>query len=258
MDNTPENTIVSDSAPRGKVPLAVRLRSLLFIILYSLAGAIHGLLCLLVFPFLAFPRRYAFANIWTRVSMWLLKVINGVSVEITGQENIADGEPLVVLANHQSQWETFYLLLVVVPQATLLKQELLKIPFFGWALARLKPIPIDRRKPTQAMKTVLRKGSEYLAEGISVVIYPEGTRQPPGSLGTFNTGGAMLACRAKVRVLPIVHNSGDCWPARSLLRLPGTIRLVIGPPIDTAGKTPKEVNQEAARWIRENYPHSPD
>ena len=256
MDNSPENTAERAGEGTERVAMLVRFRSLLYIVLYSLAGISHGLLCLLVFPFLSFPQRYAFANIWTRVSMWLLKVINGISVEITGLDNIPDGEPLVVLANHQSQWETFYLLLVVVPQATLLKQELLKIPFFGWALARLKPIPIDRKKPTQALKTVLRKGSEYLAEGISVVIYPEGTRQAPGTLGTFSTGGAMLACRANVRVLPIVHNSGNCWPARSMLRVPGTIQMIIGPPIETAGKTPKQVNQEAADWIRANYPEA--
>jgi 1-acyl-sn-glycerol-3-phosphate acyltransferase len=158
------------------------------------------------------------------------------------------------MANHQSQWETFYLQLLVSPQATILKRELLWVPFFGWGLALLKPIAIDRSKGSQALKTVLKVGQERLAEGISVVIYPEGTRQPPGTLGSFNAGGAMLATRAGVEILPVVHNSGDCWPGRSLLRLPGTIRLRIGAPIPSTGKSSKALTAEVESWIRGNYP----
>ncbi len=232
------------------VDLGVRLRSILFFILYNLLGIVHSLVCVAVAPFQSFEQRYRFVNLWTRATMWMLRKLNGVQIQISGLEKIPKDEAVVILANHQSQWETFYLQLLVTPQATVLKRELLRVPFFGWALALLRPIPINRRQPGQALKTILRNGQERLDAGISVVIYPEGTRQPPGQLGRFNAGGAMLACRAGRRVVPIAHNAGDCWPARSIWRLPGTIQVVVGDPIDCAGDTPKGVNEKAEQWIR--------
>lgn len=213
-------------------------------------GIVHSLVSVAAAPFQTFEERYRFVNLWTQATMWLLRRLNGVEIEVTGLENIPSDEPVVVLANHQSQWETFYLQLLFTPQATVLKRELLWVPFFGWALHLLRPIAIDRGQPGQALKTLLRVGQERLAQGVSVVIYPEGTRQPPGHMGQFNAGGAMLACRAGRRVVPIAHNAGDCWPARSLWRVPGTIRVVIGEPIDCAGETAKAVNERAEDWIR--------
>jgi 1-acyl-sn-glycerol-3-phosphate acyltransferase len=213
-------------------------------------GILHSILCLIFAPFQTFEQRYRFVNHWTRGTMWLLRRLNGVTVDVEGSERIPRDEPVVVLANHQSQWETFYLQLLVSPQATVLKRELLWVPFFGWALALLQPIAIDRGQPGQALKTILRVGQARLDQGVSVVIYPEGTRQPPGTVGRFNAGGAMLACRAGRRVLPIAHNAGDCWPARSIWRLPGRIRLVVGEPIDCADKTPKMVTEAVEQWIR--------
>jgi 1-acyl-sn-glycerol-3-phosphate acyltransferase len=231
-----------------------RLLSLLFLIFYGLIAIIHSLISLVVAPFQSFEQRYWFVNLWCRVSMWLLKRLNGVNIEVEGLENIPEGHPVVVMCNHQSQWETFYLQLLIYPQATILKRELLWVPFFGWGLALLKPIAIDRSKGSQALKTLLRVGQERLREGMSVVIFPEGTRQAPGTLGSFNIGGAMLASRAGVKVLPMSHNSGDCWPSRSLMRLPGTIKLRIGEPISTAGKSAKQITAEAGTWIRQHYP----
>ena len=243
-----------NTARRPPPGIAVRARSLLFFLLYNLIGIGHSLLSLLVAPFLSFPQRYRFVNLWTRVTMWLLARLNGVRIEVEGLEHIPREQPVVVLANHQSQWETFYLQLLVSPQATVLKRSLLWVPFFGWGLALLRPIAIDRRRGAHALKTILRVGEQRLADGISVVIFPEGTRQPPGTLGMFNAGGAMLAARANAVILPMVHNSGDCWPARSLLRLPGTIRLRIGAPLSPAGKGPKALNAEVREWMRAHYP----
>jgi 1-acyl-sn-glycerol-3-phosphate acyltransferase len=243
-----------DPSPNDPVGLSIRLRSLLFFITYNLMGVGHSVLCLLAAPFQSFEQRYRFVNLWSRATMWLLRHLNGVRFDIQGLEHIPRDRADVVIPNHQSQWETFYLQLLISPQATILKRELLWVPFFGWGLALLKPIAIDRSKGSQALKTVLKVGQERLAEGISVVIYPEGTRQAPGTLGAFNAGGAMLAIRAGVDALPIAHNSGDCWPARSLLRLPGTIRLRIGPPIPSAGKSAKVLTAEVEAWIRANYP----
>jgi 1-acyl-sn-glycerol-3-phosphate acyltransferase len=244
-------------SPQGTSPkanLKVRLSSLLFFAVYNLIGVLHSLACLAAAPFQTFEQRYRFVNLWSRATMWLLQSLNGVRIEIEGREHIPTDRPVVVMCNHQSQWETFYLQLLVSPQATILKRELLWVPFFGWALALLRPIAIDRSKSSQALKTLLREGQQRLGEGISVVIYPEGTRQPPGQLGSFNPGGAMLAVRAGVDVLPMVHNAGNCWPGRSMLRFPGTIRLRIGAPFSTAGLSAKQVSAKAETWIRDHYP----
>ena len=223
---------VRDAATRDQCPvpvtLGIRVRSLLFVLLYNLMGILHSLVSLALAPFQNFEQRYRFVNRWTQATMRLLRVLNGVEIRVRGSEKLPRGEAVVVLSNHQSQWETFYLQLLFMPQATVLKRELLWVPFFGWALALLRPIAIDRGQPGQALKNILRVGQERLEEGISVVIYPEGTRQPPGAVGRFNAGGAMLACRAGRRVVPIAHNAGHCWPARSIWRFPGTIKLVIG------------------------------
>lgn len=239
------------------ISLKIRILSLLFFVLYNLTGIIHSLFCLAAAPFQSFEQRHWFVNLWSQATMWLLRHLNGVRIQIEGTENIPSGRPVVVMCNHQSQWETFYLQLLISPQATILKRELLWVPFFGWGLALLRPIAIDRSKGSQALKTLLRVGQERLHEGISVVIYPEGTRQPPGTISHFNVGGAMLAARAGIEVLPMSHNSGDCWPSRSLLRLPGTIRLRIGEPISVAGKSPKQITAEAEAWIRQHYPGEP-
>ena len=228
----------------------IRLRSLLFFLAYNLLGIGHSLLCLLVAPFLNFRQRHAFVHLWTAGVMWLLRHINGIHVEVRGRENIPAGESVVVMANHQSQWETFYLQLLIAPQATVLKRELLWVPFFGWALALLDPIAIDRSKPGDALKKILRAGRQRLSTGTNVVIFPEGTRQPPGQVGRFNAGGAMLACQAGARVLPIAHNAGYFWPARSLLRYPGTVTVEIGPLIETAGRKAQAVSTEVEQWVR--------
>ncbi|NBC47797.1 MAG: 1-acyl-sn-glycerol-3-phosphate acyltransferase [Gammaproteobacteria bacterium] len=244
----------SNDASKRQPSLKIRLLSLLFFVLYNLIGILHSLLCLAAAPFQSFEQRYRFVNLWSRATMWLLRQLNGVRIEVEGREHIPKDRPVVVMCNHQSQWETFYLQLVVSPQATIVKRELLWVPFFGWGLALLRPIAINRAKGSQALKTLLRVGQQRLGEGISVVIYPEGTRQAPGTLGSFNLGGAMLAARAGVEVLPMTHNSGDCWPHRSLMRLPGTIRLRIGPPLPTEGRSPKQITAETQAWIRAQYP----
>ncbi|NEV62981.1 lysophospholipid acyltransferase family protein [Thiorhodococcus minor] len=235
---------------RSEVTPGIWVRSLLFFLLYNVMGIVHSLVSVLLAPLMRFEGRHRFVNLWTRASMWLLRRLNGVEIEVSGHEHIPRGEPVVVMANHQSQWETFYLQLLVFPQVTVLKRELLWVPFFGWGLALLQPIAIDRGKPVQAMKTVLREGKRRLDAGISVLIFPEGTRQPPGRIGRFNAGGAKLACHAGRRVLPIAHDAGHCWPARSILRRPGRIRLRIGPPI-ACEAGPEALIAETEQWIRD-------
>jgi 1-acyl-sn-glycerol-3-phosphate acyltransferase len=233
-----------------RIGLGIRVRSILFFVIYNLMGILHSLISLALAPFQTFEQRHRFVNLWTRATMWLLRRLNHIDIQVTGLENLPRGESVVVLANHQSQWETFYFQLLVSPQATVLKRELLWVPFFGWALVLLRPIAIDRGQPGQALKTILRLGQDRLEQGVSVVIYPEGTRQPRGHVGRFNAGGAMLACRTGRPVVPIAHNAGDCWPARSLWRLPGTIKVVVGEPLPCEGGNAKGLNQKAEAWIR--------
>lgn len=240
--------------PRARAGVGIRVRSVLFFLLYNGMGILHSTLSLVVAPLLDFPARYRFVNHWSRATMWLLRHLNGVRIEVEGREHIPADRPVVVMANHQSEWETFFLQVLISPQATVLKRSLLWVPFFGWALALLRPIPIHRGRGSEALKGMLRIGGERLADGVSVVIYPEGTRQAPGVVGEFNAGGAMLASRAGVDILPMVHNAGDCWPARSMLRLPGTIHLRIGAPIPAAGRPPKQLTREVRDWMRANYP----
>lgn len=237
---------------RPRPSLNIRLRSIAFFVLYNLMGMAHSLLCLMLAPFQSFEQRYRFVNLWTRATMWLLRVLNGIHIRIEGLERLPRDKAVVIMVNHQSQWETFYLQLLICPQATVLKRELLKIPFFGWGLALLRPIAIDRSQPKAAMKLILSEGRRRLDEGISVVIYPEGTRQPPRKIGRFGPGGSTLACRAGCPVVPMVHNAGDCWPNDSIWRYPGTIVLRVGHPIscDDGDALGAQVEQ----WIRSNAP----
>lgn len=236
------------------VTVNIAIRSILFFILYNLIGIVHSLLSLLVAPFQNFNQRYRFVNIWSYITMWLLRHLNGVKIDVQGLDNIPADHAVVVMVNHQSQWETFYLQILISPQTTILKRELLWVPFFGWAVALLKPIAINRSQPTKAFKTILRVGKQRLHSGISVVIYPEGTRQAPGTLGVFNGGGASLAAYAAAPVLPIVHNAGDCWPARSFWRFPGTIKVIIGEPISVQGKSTSDIKAEYSHWVNKHYP----
>lgn len=228
-------------------------KSLVFFISYNLMGIVHGTVSVIVGPLLPFRIRFRFINLWTHGTMWLLRRLNGVKIEVRGLDHIpADGR-FVVVCNHQSSWETFYLETIFSPQATVLKRELLWVPFFGWALALLRPIVIDRSKPSVALKQILKKGAEHLNQKVPVVIYPEGTRQAPGTFGKFNPGGPMLACREKVPLLPVVHNSGDCWPARSMLRAPGRIILTIGPALSCDDIKPKEAGEKVEKWMHEEF-----
>src|SRR5690606_33636498 len=139
-----------------------------------------------------------------------------IRVRVIGWQHVP-AAPFVVLCNHQSPWETFYLQRRLRPVSTILKKELLKIPFFGWGLASVKPIAIDRDNPRAAIRAVMEQGQQRLAEGLNVIVYPEGTRQPYGSVGNYARSGAALAAAAGVAILPVAHNAGRHWPPRKFL-----------------------------------------
>jgi 1-acyl-sn-glycerol-3-phosphate acyltransferase len=155
----------------------------------------------------------------------------------------------IVLMKHSSAWETIAQILIFPRQSWVLKQELLRIPLFGWALRKLKPIAIDRKGGATAVQQVLSQGQSRLAEGNCVIIFPEGTRMPVGETRRYGLSGALLASKVGKPIVPVAHNAGFFWPRRGLLKRAGTVRVVIGPPIPTAGREPREINDEVQRWI---------
>lgn len=229
-------------------------RAIRIFIFYLLLGTTALLWCSLSFfiaPFLPFRIRYRFINVyWCRCAVWLTKVFLNIKVNVTGQENVPK-TPCVIVSNHQSTWETFFLSAYFQPLSQVLKRELLYVPFFGWAMAMLRPIAIDRNNPKAALKTVARKGDELLKDGVWVLIFPEGTRVPYGQIGKFSRSGSALAVNAELPVLPIAHNAGRYWPKEGWGKQPGTIEVVIGEPMYAEGSGPRAIaalNDRVAAW----------
>lgn len=224
------------------------IRSLIFYAGYGLAMLVCGVLFLPPAPFLPLASRYRLLNLYNHFIIAWFRLVCGVRYELRGLDRLPDG-PCVILANHQSEWETVYLQLLHPPVCTVLKRELLSIPIFGWGLRLLRPIALDRSKPARAMKQVLTQGKARLEAGLSVLIFPEGTRVPPGRRVRYNKSGAVIACRAGMPVVPVAHNAGERWPGRHWVKRPGRLSLEVGPPIATEGRTPEEVMAEAEAWI---------
>jgi len=196
-------------------------------------------------PFLV---RYGIAQWWVNFNLWTLKHICGMSHEVHGLENIPEQNG-VILSKHQSAWEAFHFQAIFPPLVFLLKQELLSIPIWGWAMARMEPIAIDRGAKAAALKQVLRDGAARLQAGRWVVIFPEGTRVPPGQRGRYNASGALLAHRVGCPVLPVAHNAGEFWRRNAFLKFPGVIQVHIGPPIDASRFSADEINKQTEAWI---------
>ncbi|HSP57005.1 MAG TPA: lysophospholipid acyltransferase family protein [Halomonas sp.] len=224
------------------------LRSLLFYAGYFVAMLVCGLLFVPVSPLLPLRDRYRLLNLYNHFIIAWFRLVCGVRYDIRGLDRLPSG-PCVILANHQCEWETVYLQLLKPPVCTVLKKELLNFPIFGWGLRLLHPIALDRSKPARAIKQVLIQGKSRLDEGLSVLIFPEGTRMEPGQRKRYTKSGAVIACRAGVPVVPVAHNAGERWPARHWVKNPGRLSLVVGDPIETAGRTAEEVLIETEAWI---------
>jgi 1-acyl-sn-glycerol-3-phosphate acyltransferase len=224
-------------------------RSLIFAALHVLTAIVFSVFALLLWP-LPFKFRYKLVSQWAVLNLWLLKVICGIRYEVEGEENIPD-EPCVIMCKHQSSWETLALQAVFPPQVWVLKRELLWIPFFGWGLASLKPIAIDRAAGRKALNQVVEQGQARLDSGAWVVIFPEGTRIPTGQIGKFGMGGAFLAVETGYSVIPVAHDAGKAWPRHGFLKYPGVIKLVIGDKIAIGENTKKvsDINRQVYQWM---------
>lgn len=189
------------------------------------------------------------AHSWARFNLRMLRLICGLDYTVEGTEHVPE-KNCVVYIKHQSAFETILqFLLVPGRQSLVLKRELMWIPFLGWALHQIRPIAINRKAHGTAVRQVVRQGRDRLREGYWIIIFPEGTRMAPGKTRRYGMSGALLASETGNLVLPVAHNGGDFWPRRGLKKHRGTIRVVIGPPIETAGKRPAAINEEAQAWI---------
>lgn len=226
------------------------IRSCIFSMYVMVTVILYSFICILASP-LPLRYRYALVVSWTNSVIWVLKVVCHVKYHIEGAENLTKIKNGIVLSKHQSTWETFFLPGFFHQAAILVKRELLWVPFFGWGLATVDPIAINRTKTSSAMEELVRKGKKCLADGRWIVMFPEGTRIAPGKVGNYRAGGARLAVATGYPVVPVAHNAGRYWSKRKFIKRPGTVHMVIGPVIETVGKRPEQVLQETKTWIEE-------
>lgn len=229
------------------------LRSLLFWIGMALSTILITPLVPLLYP-LPYPLRYRYAHQWTRFNLWWLELTCGLKYRVNGEENIPDS-PAIIMSKHQSAWETMALQKMFPPQVWVMKREIFWIPFFGWAIAAMEPIAIDRASGRKAVKQIIEQGRQKLLDGKWIVIFPEGTRVPPGKKGRYGMGGAILATETGFPVVPVAHNAGEYWRRNAFIKRPGTIEVVIGKPIDSRYTEPAELNQQVEDWIEDQMQH---
>ena len=222
------------------------LRSLLYFV-----GSIISLslisLCGLIFVFSSYPTRQKFLSQWAIFCIWWLKITLNITMNLIGQENV-NKSPCIIISNHQSTWETLAFQTIFPAHTWVLKQELLWIPVFGWSLAMLRPIVINRKNKLKSIKKVVKQGTNRLNNGVSIVIFPEGTRQPYKQLGKYQSGGVAIAQKSGYAITPIYHNSGKIWPKGSFIKKPGVITLVIGEPILDLNLSASEITEKIRNW----------
>jgi 1-acyl-sn-glycerol-3-phosphate acyltransferase len=225
------------------------LRSGLFALALLIVTPPYALLALATFPL---PRlaRYRVISGWSRLVVLLARALLGIRWRVEGAEHLP-ARPAVILSKHQSAWETMAFQLIFPPQVHVLKRELLWIPFFGWGLALMSPIAIDRRRGIAAMRNIARRGRERLAQGFWVVVFPEGTRVAPGERRPYQLGGAWLAADSGAPVVPVAHNAGLLWPRNAFLKRAGTVTVRIGPAIESAQRDAQTISRLAEAWIEE-------
>ena len=223
------------------------LRSLLFMVAVTAITMVAGIL-VTIGILLPMSVRYAIIALWRKGFMGLAAGVLGIRMQVLGRENIP-AEPSVILSKHQSAWETVALQEIFPPLVFVLKKELLRMPFFGWGLAAMKMISIDRKAGKDALGQVVEQGKDRLAAGYWVVIFPEGTRVAPGEKRRYKPGGAHLAVKAGAKVVPVAHNAGEVWPRQVFPKCPGTVTVSIGPAIDSTGLTEAALNAQVEAWI---------
>ena len=224
------------------------LGSLVFTTLLFLWTIGYAAFFVIVGGFMSYRRRFALIEWYAERIFDVLRVTCKLDYRVEGLENIPD-EPHIAYWKHSSAWETFGQFLVGPPKVIVFKHELIFIPFVGLGLRLLRSIAVKRGAGASAVNQVVSQGGSRLADGLSILIFPEGTRVAAGETRRYGVSGALLASRTGCKVVPVAHDAGYYWPRRGLIKKPGTVRVIVGPPIDTAGREPREINEEAQAWI---------
>lgn len=232
------------------------IRAFLYWIGLSLSLLVVGIMSAFLFPF---PREVCYRALvpWCYFNIWWVKVTCGIKYNVIGAENIDLDNNGIVLGNHQSTWETMVIPTIFPPISWVLKKELFKLPFFGWALSLVQPIGIDRKAGKSAVEQIKEKGKERLDNGNWVCIFPEGTRVNPGVKARYRMGGALLAKHSNYPVYPLAHNAGVFWPRHSFVKHPGTITVVIGKPFSVEDLEPDQINDKVRAWIENEVEKMP-
>ncbi len=227
--------------------ISIFIRNILFylgLIPVTIFFAILGTCCF----FLPFKVRYYLITRWSHFFIFWAKVTCGLKYQVANIEKLPK-QNAIVFSNHQSMWETIFMQVLLPEQAWILKKELLRIPFFGWGLAMLQPIAINRQD-FNSVKALIKQGKKLLEKGRWVIIFPEGTRVAPNVIHRYSRSGAALAEATGYPIVPIAHNAGLLWPRGFWIKKSGTIQMVIGPTIDPKDKSATEINTIAESWIR--------
>ncbi|HVY23638.1 MAG TPA: lysophospholipid acyltransferase family protein [Steroidobacteraceae bacterium] len=224
------------------------LRSILFTTVFFAVTAIYGVIELCIGVWLPYDGRWAIARSWAWLNLTLLKLICNLRFEVEGTENIP-AEPGIALWKHSSTWETIAQAWILPKQVWVFKRELLWIPIVGWALRLMQPIAINRSGGGNALRQVVTQGKERMASGCWIVIFPEGTRMKVGETRRYGLSGAVLAVETGRKIIPIAHTAGYFWPRRGWLKKPGVIKVVVGKPVEAAGRQPQEINNEIQAWM---------
>lgn len=227
------------------------LGSLLFnITLYSSLPFISAVI-LVAYPFVSAKILSKIASFWISFILKTLRFLCGLDWEVKGLSNIPNS-PVIVISNHQGQWESLYLQTLIHPISSIIKQELLLIPFFGWALAFMRPIPINRKNKFQSLRKVIDEANKRLNDGSSVLIFPEGTRiKPENGIAEFSNSCGLLSVKNNIPILPICHNSGKFWENKRFIKKSGLISVRIGPLFK--GDDPKVLTNEVKAWMEKEY-----
>ena len=231
------------------------LRSLLFYIGQIISTILIAPIGIIAFP-LDFKKRYYLITRWAVFNLWWLKICCNITYEIKGKDNVP-GKPCIVMSKHQSAFETLALQQIFIPQVWILKKELLQIPIYGWGLASMQPIAINRDSTIKSFRQIADQGCERLQKGYWVIIFPEGTRVAPNKKKKYLPGGGMLAEKSGAQVVPVAHNAGRLWPRNSMIKKPGLITIKIGPVIESENKSAKEITNEVENWIEKEVGELP-
>ena len=224
-----------------------RLRSAVFALLQIALTILFTFVAFASFPFSPHTR-YRMITGYNHTVIWLARMILGIRYVVRGRENLPK-TPAVIMAKHQSAWETVAFLCLFPPVAAVIKQELLDLPFFGWAYRMLSPIAIDRAAGRAALKKIVEQGRDKLAQGFWVLVFPEGERVAAGEKGRYGIGGGWLAANTGAPVVPVAHNAGEVWAKDAFIKHPGTITISIGPVISSENKSASEIMREVEAWI---------